>query len=206
MTIFDGIGWIYWMLGTFGVVGTVAAFWFFPAITVEVLKFLASFLFTTRIGNIVLAAGVAFMVADINRSESDQAEFAEKIAGMQAAAVAAQEERDKSVAEDTRAAVMAALARQRLADAKINSDVKEFTDALPPPPATPSPTAPDFRVGAAACKLRAIAGYAGCAPEGAAGGVPQARSKGRGSRLPDWAQYGLPSIISRGPRESAQGQ
>jgi hypothetical protein len=80
MTIFDGIAWVYWLVGTLGLAGTIAAFWFFPVVAMSVAKFLATFLFTTRIGNIILAAGLAFMIADINRSQRDAAEYAEQTA------------------------------------------------------------------------------------------------------------------------------
>lgn len=204
MTIFDGIEWVYWMLGTFGVLGTIAAFWFAPAITVQVLKYLATFLFTTRIGNVILSAVVAFVIADINRSKIDAAEYAEKIASMTAEAEAKHKQRDAEIAASAKAEVMAELARQRLSEAKIDSDVKEFTDALPAQANVPS--APDFRVGDASCRLRKLAGYAGCSPEGTVGGVPKARSKDRGARLPDWAQYRLPSLISRGASRPAESQ
>lgn len=210
MTIFDGIAWVYWMLGTFGVLGTIAAFWFAPAITVQVLKYLATFLFTTRIGNVILAAVVAFVIADINRSKIDAAEYAEKIASMTAEAEAKHKQRDAEIAASAKAEVMAELAGKKLSEAKIDSDVKDFTDALQTAPAPQGATvpqaAPDFRVGDASCRLRAIAGYAGCEPEGAVGGVPKARSKGRGARLPDWAQYRLPSLISRGASRPAESQ
>lgn len=204
MTLFDGIAWVYWLVGTLGLAGTIAAFWFFPIATVAVLKYLATFLFTTRIGNIILAAGVAFMIADINRSKRDAAEYAEKTAAATEAYEAARKQRDTEITDDTRAAVMAELARARLAEASLNVDVKGFTDALPPAP--PVNGTSDFRVGDASCRLRAIAGYAGCGPETAAGGVPQARSEGTRSRLPNWAQYRLPDVISRGPREPAHSQ
>jgi hypothetical protein len=204
MSLFDGIAWVYWLVGTLGVAGTIAALWFAPAITGQVLWKLASFLFTTRIGNIILAAAIAFMVADINRSQRDAADYAEKTAAATAAFEEARKQRDIEITEETRAAVMAELARARLTEAQLNSDVKEFSDALPPAP--PVNGTSDFRVGDASCRLRAIAGYAGCGPEAAAGRVPQARPEGARSRLPDWAQYRLPEIISRGPREPARSQ
>jgi hypothetical protein len=204
MTIFDGIAWVYWLVGTLGLAGTIAAFWFFPVVAMSVAKFLATFLFTTRIGNIVLAAGLAFMIADINRSQRDAADYAEKTAAATQAYEAARKQRDTEITEDTRAAVMAELARARLAEASLNVDVKGFTDALPPAP--PVNGTSDFRVGDASCRLRAIAGYAGCGPEAAADGVPQARSKSARARLPAWAQYRLPDVIRRGPREPAHSQ
>lgn len=204
MTIFDGIAWVYWLVGTLGLAGTIAAFWFFPVVAMSVAKFLATFLFTTRIGNIILAATAAFMIADINRSQRDAADYAEKTAAATQAFEEARKQRDIEITEDTRAAVMAELARARLAEAQSNADVKGFTDALPSTP--PVNGTSDFRVGDASCRLRAIAGYAGCGPQAAAGGVPKARSKGAGARLPSWAQYRLPNIISRGPRESAPSQ
>jgi hypothetical protein len=204
MTIFDGVAWIYWLVGTLGVAGTIAFFWFAPVAATAVGKFLLTFLFTTRIGNIVLAAGVAFMVADINRSEQDALKYAREKAADTAAYEEARKQRDTEISEDTRAAVMAELARRRLAEAQLNSDVKDFSNALAPAP--PVNGTSDFRVGDASCRLRAIAGYAGCGPEAAAGGVSKARPKGLRSRLPDWAQYRLPDVISRGPSESAQGQ
>lgn len=204
MTLFDGIAWVYWLVGTLGVAGTIAFFWFAPVVATGVFKFLATFLFTTRIGNIVLAAGIAFMIADINRSERDAMEYAEKTAAATEAYEAARKQRDTEITEDTRAAVMAELARARLAEAQSNSTVKEFSDALPPAP--PVNGTSDFRVGDASCRLRAIAGYAGCGPEAAAGGVQEARPKGARSRLPDWAQYRLPEVISRGPRGAAHSQ
>jgi hypothetical protein len=78
---------------------------------------------------------------------------------------------------------MAELARARLAEAQSNSDVKDFSDALPPAP--PVNGTSDFRVGDASCRLRAIAGYAGCGSEAAAGGVPKLDPKvpGPGSRI-----------------------
>lgn len=204
MTMFDGIAWVYWMLATFGVVGTIVLLYVAPAATIGVLKYLATFLFTTRIGNIILAAAIAFMIADINRSKRDAAEYAEKEAAATAAFKRASEERDAGIAADTRAAVMAALAKQRLADAQLNSDVKDFSDALPPAP--PVNGTSDFRVGDASCRLRAIAGFAGCRPEAAARGVPEAGSESAGTGLPHWTRYRLPEVISRGPSRSAQGQ
>ena len=204
MRLFDGIAWVYWLVGTLGVAGTIAFFWFAPVVAASVFKFLATFLFTTRIGNIILAAGIAFMVADINRSQRDAAAYAEQRAAETAAFEEARKQRDIEITNDTRAQVMAELARARLAEAQSNSDVKEFSDALPPAP--PVNGTSDFRVGDASCRLRAIAGYAGCEPEGAPGGMPQTRSKGAGARLPDWARYRLPEVISRGPREPAHSQ
>jgi hypothetical protein len=206
MTMFDGIAWVYWLVGTLGVAGTIAAFWFAPVVATGVAKFLATFLFTTRIGNVILAAGVAFMVADINRSQRDAAEYEAKIASMQEQQIAAGKQRDAEITADTRAAVMAEIAKKRLSEAKLDSDVKEFTDALPEAPSAPSATAPDFRVGDASCRLRQLAGYAGCGRQGAAGGVPKARPKGGGARLPDWAQYRLPGLISRGSSRPAESQ
>lgn len=204
MTIFDGIAWVYWLVGTLGLAGTIAAFWFFPVVAMSVAKFLATFLFTTRIGNIILAAGLAFMIADINRSQRDAEHYAEEKAAATQAFEEARKQRDIEITEDTRAAVMAELARARLAEAQSNSAVKDFSDALPPAP--PVNGTSDFRVGDASCRLRAIAGYAGCGSETAIGRVQEARSKGARSRLPNWAQYGLPDIISRGPREPAHSQ
>lgn len=210
MTIFDGIAWVYWMLGTFGVLGTLAALWFAPAVTIKVLEYFATFLFRTRIGNIILAASVAFALADIRRSNIDAQDYADKLAAANAAAEEAQKQRDIDITNDTRAAVMAELARKRLAEAQLDTSVKDFTDALHAAP-TPQGTtvhspAVDFRVGDASCRLRAIAGYAGCAPEGAASGVSQARSSGARSRLPDWAQYRLPGLIRRGSSRPQEGQ
>lgn len=206
MTALEGISWVYWMLATFGVVGTGLMLWLAPAALVQGFAYAVKFFIGTRIGNIIITAICVFLIADINRSMIDAEKYEAKIAQMQEQQIEAGRQRDAKVTADTRAAVMAELARKRLSEAKLDSDVKEFTDALPAAPSSASSTTPDFRVGDASCRLRALAGYAGCAPEGTVGGVPQARSKSSRSRVPDWAQYRLPSIISRGPRSSPEGQ
>lgn len=170
MSMFTAISWGWWAVGTFGLVGTGLLLWFAPAVLVKVVTSLLSFFLTNRWGNMIAVGLIVFFVADVNRSMRDAEEFKEKTADFEQA----QDDRDKRIAMETRASVTKEFEDQKAADAATDTKVKDFTDALPPVPfADSSP----FRVGDDACKLRALAGQAGCGPKIIPRRVPKAPAK-----------------------------
>ena len=160
------------------------------ALALELIKAVLSFFLTSRVGNIMLAAGIAFTVADINRSIRDHREFAARTAAFEQA----QRNRDKRIAQETRDQVWTEIANATAENTAIDQEVKEFHDALPPVPAA---TINPFLVGDASCRLRHIAGYAGCGPDRAQG-MPKAGSKGAGPGTKHWTGYRLPRLITHG--------
>lgn len=153
-----GISWLWWSLGTFGLVGTGLMLWFAPAMLAMVAKAVLSFFITNRYGNMLAVAIVVFFVADVNRSLRDEHDFAARTAAFEQE----QQDRDTRIATETRDEVWKDIANQTAANTATDKEVKEFTDALPPVPhADDNP----FRVGDDACKLRALAGQPGCGPQ-----------------------------------------
>lgn len=168
-----GISWLWWLLGTLGIGGTVALAVFAPAViplVVQAVVRALAYLVSTRWGCALLAAVVAFAVADIHRSISKEAEFRARTEAFEQA----QTDRDNRIAALERQKVDLELEIAAKENAKIDAEVKEFRDALPPVPHT---TDNPFRVGADSCRLRRIAGQAerGCG-EGA-GRVPTPRRR-----------------------------
>lgn len=170
-----GVWWVWWSLGTLGLIGTGLMIWFAPTVLLGLLKWLFTFCFTTRIGAALLAASIAFFVADVNRSKRDEAEFAERTALFEQA----QTERDAKIKADTRTEVQAELANQTTKDTTTDMQVKDYQNALP----TVSPTdvcSDVVRVGNNADRLRVIAGSPvrrSIRPQG----VPKARKKAAGT-------------------------
>lgn len=170
---FLGIGWLWWLLGTFGIAGTVALIAFAPTVVPLVVQAsvrVVGYLLSTRWGCALLAAGVAFMVADIHRSMRDEASFKARTEAFEQA----QHERDDRIAREVREQVWKEIADATAENEKIDKDVKEFRDALPPVPHTADNP---FRVGADSCRLRRIAGQAGCGPGEGDKGVPTPRPR-----------------------------
>lgn len=175
---FLGIGWLWWLLGTFGIAGTVAMLVFAPTVVPLVVQAVVRFvgyLLSTRWGCALLAAVVAFVVADIHRSTSDEKAFKARTEAFERA----QHDRDERIARETREAVTKELADAAKENVKVDEDVKEFKDALPPVPHTGDNP---FRVGADACRLRHIAGQVerGCGESVNGVPTPRRRPAGRG--------------------------
>lgn len=166
-----GVSWLWWALGTFGVVGTALLIWLAPAFLVRMVQAILNFCFTTRIGAALLAASIAFFIADTNRSRRDASEFAERTAIFEQA----QKDRDAKIEADTRADVLKEIASQALKDTATDTQVKDFHDALPAIPTTDACN-DIVRVGNNADRLRAIAGTP-VRRSGGAKGVPKARKK-----------------------------
>lgn len=194
-----GISWLWWALGTFGMVGTGLLLWLAPGLLVQIATWMFKFFITTRLGNIILAAAIAFFVADVNRSLRDRHEFAAQTAAFEQA----QKDRDTRIAQQTREEVWKEIANQTAANAATDNDVKEFHNALPPVPFANGVN--PFRVGDAACRLRKVAGQTGCGPKRAQG-VPQARSEGGGAGTADRPRFRLPRLITRGVGGAEKGQ
>ncbi|MET4187629.1 hypothetical protein ABIB86_000422 [Bradyrhizobium sp. JR1.7] len=194
-----GISWIWYLVGTIGLGGTIVLLYLGPAVLTSIVPYLLRFFLGTRIGVGILAASITFMVADIHRSRSDAARWdAEK-----ATFVQAQRDRDTRIATETREKVWTEIANATAENTVIDNEVKDFTDALPPTPAAAAVN--PFLVGDASCKLRHIAGYAGCGPDRTQG-VPKARSKGAGTGRIDWWKIGLPSLVTSGTSGTPRSQ
>lgn len=189
---------IWWIVGTFGIAGLIA-FWFLaPTAAQLALRGVVKafqFILSYRIGCALLAALVTGLIVDERRHSYDDAQFAKQTAMFEAA----QKMRDVRIAEKTREAVWVEIANATAANNVVDNDVKEFRDALPPPPPTGNP----FLVGADAGRLCHIAGKARCGPSGDKR-VPAARRAG--SRSGDQRKVGL-SGFGRGiPWPIKQGQ
>jgi len=194
-----GISWLWWAVGTFGIVGTALLLWLAPALLVQIVSWLLKFFITTRLGNIIAAAGIAFFVGDVNRSIYDQHQYAARAAAFQQA----QKQRDDTIKQETRESVLREIGNQQIANSQIDRKVEEFKYALPPTPAANGVN--PLRVGDASCRLRDIAGYSGCGPDRSEG-VPKAGSEGRGPRTVHRPRFKLPSLITRGSSRAEESQ
>jgi hypothetical protein len=158
-----------WALATFGVAGTIALIVFAPALAKVAASAVVrcfAFVFSYRLGCAVVAALLAYAVADyVRRSIED-----DRHAAANAAFVQKQIERDARIKTETRELVLKEVAAAAAENAATDKDVKDFTDALPIPP--PTPTGNPFLIGADVCRLRAIYGQTECRPDGATG-VPK---------------------------------
>lgn len=192
-----GISWLWWALGTFGVVGTALLLWLAPAALVQIATTLVRFFIGTRLGNIILAAGVAFFIGDVNRSLRDQHEYAARTAAFEQA----QRDRDTRIAQETRDEVWKEIANQTAANTATDKEVKEFENALPPVPFANGIN--PFRVGDASCRLRHLAGQAGCG-SARAQRVPQTGPEGAvtGHR----PRFRLPGFVTGGIGGAQKGQ
>lgn len=193
-----GVSWVWYLVGTIGIGGTIALLYLGPAFLTAILPSLLRFFFGTRLGVGIMVGFAAFMVADIHRSREDAKRWeAEKAAFAQA-----QHDRDERIAKETRDKVWAEIADATAANTVIDNEVKEFHDALPPA-APAAATINPYLVGDSACRLRHIAGYAGCGPVRAQG-VPKAGSKRAGTGRIDWSKFRLPGLITAGPGSAAK--
>lgn len=166
-----GIWWLWWLVGTLGLGGTIAAFVMAPAVAMPVFQAALRFLLGTRIGVGLLVGLVVFVAADIHRSRLDQRVWDAKVASFEQR----QKERDQKIADDTRAAVTAEIAAQNVANAATDQKTEDFTHDLPPIPATGNP----FAVGPDACRLRNIAGLPCSEPGGEPAPMPKADPRHR---------------------------
>lgn len=148
-----GIWWVWWAIGSSGLIVVALLIWLAPTILVAILKALLTFGFTTRIGAALLAGSIAFFVADVNRSRRDQADFALQSALYQQA----QKLRDEKIAADTRTEVQAELAAQAKNDTATDNEVKGYHEEVHSVPIAQACDAV-VRVGSNAGRLRAIAG------------------------------------------------
>jgi len=191
-----GIWWVWWALGGTGTVTLGLLAWLAPALLVEIGKAVLGFFITTRLGNVIAAAAIAFFVADTNRSIRDNDAFAVRTAQFEQA----QQERDARIAQETRDEVLKQVAATAAASAQTDKEVKEFHDDLPPVPfAATNP----FRVGADSCRLRHIVGQDGCGPESPPR-VQKARHASKGAG--DQSGHRLPGFVERFFGLDRQGQ
>lgn len=182
---------IWWIVGTFGVVGLIALWFLAPTVATMVFRAIGaafSLVLRYRVGCALLAAIVAGLVVDHLRHSYDDAQSAQRAAAFEAAQTA----RDSRIASETRERVWKEIADATAQNTVIDTTVKEFTDALPA--AKPDVGNP-FLVGADSCKLRALAGQTGCGPSSDKG-MPKARRASGSSG--DRAKIRLPEIIRTG--------
>jgi hypothetical protein len=173
--MFDDFSWwklIWWAVGFFGIGGLIVICAVYPIVLAAVARFFR-LVFASRIGCAVVAAIVAALIADYVRHSIEDDKHAAEVAAFEQKQI----ERDEQVARDTREWVLKEIAGSTSENAKTDKAVKDITDALPPIP----PTGNVFRVGADACRLRSLAGQAGCGSDGTKG-VPQADTKGASLR------------------------
>lgn len=197
MTAF-AIGWLWWIFATFGVAGLVA-FWFLAPtaaqLTAQAVIKLFRFVLSYRVGCALLAALVAGLIADHHRHAYDDDQFAKRTALFEEA----QRRRDATIEQNTREKVWTEIGDATVRNNSIDSKVKDFRDALPPPAATGNP----FLVGNDADRLCKLAGKTQCGPSG-----DQGMSKARrpGGRPGDNAKIRLPSLIRTGIGTNKQSQ
>lgn len=191
-----GISWLWWALGTFGIVGTVLLLWLSPTVLLTIVKASLTFFITNRYGNMIAVAIVVFFVADVNRSMRDEHDFAARTAAFKQE----QKDRDARIAQQTRDEVLAESANQIEANIKTDKEVKEFTDALPLVAHTDDNP---FRIGDDACRLRHLAGQLGCEPASPKR-MPETRPQTKGGG--DRRRFRLPESIRRSLGGDRQGQ
>lgn len=164
--------WAIWIVSTLGITGTIVAFAFYPSIVTFILKGIFSFfsfVLSYRLGCALVAALIAAAATDYARHSYDDKRFAAETAAFEQA----QKDRDERITKEIRETVMKEVADSAADSAKIDQDVKEFHDALPPVPHVETAADNPYLVGADACKLRHIAGLAEC-ESGSSEGVPKA--------------------------------
>lgn len=189
---FDLWKFAYWGVGAFGVIGFVLLLIFAPDVLRLIVKIAVGIieeLLSTRIGVAVLTAVLVALTVNYMRRSMDDEAFAEKTAQFEQR----QKERDVQIAADAKAEKEQEVSQLIAKNADLDRQLKDFIDAIPadPPPTTshgsvPVPVANPFRIGAAACKLRVLAGTArpaDCQPPGHKG-VPGARKPGASAGHP----------------------
>jgi hypothetical protein len=190
-----GISWIWYLIGILGVGGTIAFFVVDAAAATLFFRALIGWLWKTRIGWALVAGFFMFEIADIHRSRSDEAAFAERTSEFEQK----QKDRDVKIAQDTRVTVLRELADAKQADTTTDTQVQEFHDDKPPVPALNNP----FRVGTDADRLRRIAG----APVGGSGSAKGVSKAGKvSSSSGHHSRFRLPRPFRASPRPNQQGQ
>lgn len=147
------IEWIWWIFATFGIVGIICLWIFAPAAASIALKAVVAFfqfVFGYRIGCAIVAAVIAFAIADYHRARVDEADWQAQMAAFESA----QASRDKQIDADARAAVRKEIDDEKAATVETTNEVKVYEQALP----ILAPTDNSCRVGPDADKLRIIAG------------------------------------------------
>lgn len=192
------IEFIWWIVGTFGVAGLVA-FWFLAPtaaqLTLQAVVRFFKLLLSDRIGCALLAAIAAGLIVDHQRHAYDDAQNAARSAAFEQA----QTDRDAGIEKRTREKVWEEIANATAENKVVDTDVKGFTDALPPPPKTGNP----FLIGDAdAERLCKLAGQTQCGPVGDQG-VPATRRPGRSAKD---QKIRLPSLIRTGLGAARKGK
>ena len=186
---------VVWLLATFGVAGTIALAVFFPTVARLVGAAVGRcfvVVFSYRVGCAVVAALLAYLVADYVRHSIEDKRHADAEASFRLA----QSARDRRIAEETRESVWKEIANATAENAVIDKDVKDFTDALPMPNPPIAAGGNLFAVGDDADRLRRIAGQ----PERGRSGskrVSKAHSSHWGRR--HRTANGLPRAVGRVP-------
>lgn len=152
-----------WCLGTLGVAGIIVLLVIAPSsfgIALRVIIKLLSLVLSYRLGCAVVAAVVVGLAVDYWRHSTDDAEFAQRTALFEHA----QTERDERIKTETRDDVWKEIADATAANAVLDNDVKEFTDAPPP---VIAPASDPYRIDPVSrAKLCDIAGKTDCRPQG----------------------------------------
>lgn len=126
-----GVSWVWWLIGTFGIAGTIALAIFAPSALMLVWNAISKVLvwmLQTRVGCAILAFIIAFLIADIHRSRLDEASWKKQIAAFEAA----QTQRDADIAADVRKTVTDELAKDQKADVIDVQEKKDFEQHLDP--------------------------------------------------------------------------
>jgi len=145
-----GLQWWWWLVGTVGIGGAVAFLLLAPALAAQVFAVVLQFLLGTRVGIGILVGMAVWFASDTYRSNADRAIWQKRIATFEQL----QDERDKQVDSDARAAVRKEIEDEKAATAQTEQVTNDWVKTLPPLAAT------DIicRVGPDADKLRLIAG------------------------------------------------
>lgn len=181
---------VWWIVGTFGVGGLIAAWFVFPTASSLVLQAVVKFfqlVFSYRVGCALLAAIAAGLIVDHQRHAYDDEQFAKRTALFEEA----QRRRDATIEQNTRDKVWAEIANATARNKSIDNDVKDFRDVLPPPAVTGN----SFLVGADADRLCRLAGKTQCGPVGDQG---MSKTRRPGGRSGDHPKIRLPSLVRTG--------
>jgi outer membrane murein-binding lipoprotein Lpp len=150
LSTLQAVSWVYWLIGSIGLVGTGLLIWLAPTVLLQAIPVLGRFFLGTRPGVAILAGAICFFIGDVNRSKIDQANFTERTAAFEQA----QLERDKKIDMDARDAVRKEIDAEKIAVAATDTQVTTYEQALLP--LTPADS--KCRVGSAADELRKLAG------------------------------------------------
>lgn len=196
---FAAISWwksAYWAFGLLGVGGTIVfivlGVMYFPDVLRRIAEGfirICTFVLSYRVGCAIVAAVLAWILADYIRHSIDDADFAERTAVFRQA----QKDRDTRIYAETKDAVLEELALTEKERVVTKAEVKDFTDVPPP---TPAPKSDPFRIDPVSrAKLCHIAGKPECGLRKGTGGVRQA-----GKRNVDSGDRRLPRLVGRSTR------